>query len=71
MTEDFEAWQPPQLMTAAELATLFRVHQKTVYAWIKAGKLKAERTPLGGIRINASEVSRLLNAGSDKIPELP
>lgn len=69
MTDELDGPTLPQLMTAAEVATLFRVHQKTVYAWIKAGKLKAERTPLGGIRINTSEVHRLLSAGPDKIPE--
>lgn len=69
MTDGLETREPPQLMTAAEVATLFRVHPKTVYAWIKAGRLKAERTPLGGIRINASEVFGQLGMGVDKNPE--
>jgi excisionase family DNA binding protein len=46
----------PRLLKASQVAELFGVHPKTVYAWIKAGKLTAIRTPLGGIRIATEQV---------------
>ncbi|HWB37513.1 MAG TPA: BldC family transcriptional regulator [Rugosimonospora sp.] len=41
--------EPPELMTPAEVAALFRVDAKTVTRWAKAGRLQFVMT-LGGHR---------------------
>lgn len=61
MNDPDEMPQAPTLLTASDVAILFRVKPKTVYAWIKAGKLTAIRTPLGGVRVASAQVAGLLN----------
>jgi excisionase family DNA binding protein len=47
----------PQLMTVAQVATLLHVRKKTVYGWIKAGRLRAARLPGGtDLRLRRSDV---------------
>jgi excisionase family DNA binding protein len=48
------------LLTPAEVATLFRVDPKTVTRWAKAGKLTSIRTLGGHRRYKESEVKELL-----------
>jgi excisionase family DNA binding protein len=48
------------LLTPAEVATLFRVSPKTVTRWARSGKLTALRTLGGHRRFRASEVKELL-----------
>ena len=48
------------LLTPAEVATLFRVDPKTVTRWAKAGKLTSIRTLGGHRRYKESEVKALL-----------
>ena len=48
------------LLTPAEVATLFRVDPKTVTRWAKAGKLTSIRTLGGHRRYKESEVNTLL-----------
>ena len=50
------------LLTPAEVATLFRVDPKTVTRWAKAGKLTSIRTLGGHRRYKESEVKALLKA---------
>lgn len=50
------------LLTPAEVATLFRVDPKTVTRWAKAGKLSSIRTLGGHRRYRESEVRGLLAA---------
>jgi len=50
------------LLTPAEVATLFRVDPKTVTRWAKAGKLTSIRTLGGHRRYKESEVKDLLKA---------
>jgi excisionase family DNA binding protein len=52
--------QPPDLMTPAEVAALFRVDPKTVTRWAKQGKLRPVRT-LGGHRRYPADIRALLN----------
>jgi excisionase family DNA binding protein len=52
------------LLTSAEVADLFRVHQKTVVRWTKQGKLSCLRTPGGHRRYREIEVRALLNGSS-------
>jgi excisionase family DNA binding protein len=48
------------LLTPAEVATLFRVSPKTVTRWARSGKLTALRTLGGHRRFRAAEVKDLL-----------
>jgi len=48
------------LLTPAEVASLFRVDPKTVTRWAKAGKLTSIRTLGGHRRYKESEVKALL-----------
>lgn len=50
----------PRLFTPAEVARFFRVDPKTVYRWVKAGKLTRVRTPGGHLRLRQDEVRALL-----------
>ena len=50
------------LLTPAEVASLFRVDPKTVTRWAKAGKLTSIRTLGGHRRYKESEVKSLLNS---------
>ena len=54
------------LLTPAEVASLFRVDPKTVTRWAKAGKLTAVRTLGGHRRYRQSEVQSLLNLNTGK-----
>jgi len=49
------------LLTPAEVATLFRVHPKTVTRWAKAGKLSVIKTLGGHRRYKDSEVKALMS----------
>jgi excisionase family DNA binding protein len=51
-----------KLLTPAEVASLFRVHPKTVTRWAKAGKLTSIRTLGGHRRYKESEVKALLKS---------
>lgn len=48
------------LLTPAEVASMFRVDPKTVTRWAKAGKLTAIKTLGGHRRYKESEVKALL-----------
>ena len=48
------------LLTPAEVASMFRVSPKTVTRWARSGKLTALRTLGGHRRFRASEVRDLL-----------
>ncbi|AEG43150.1 BldC family transcriptional regulator [Isoptericola variabilis] len=54
------------LLTPAEVASLFRVDPKTVTRWAKAGKLSSIRTLGGHRRYKESEVRALLGAASEE-----
>ena len=48
------------LLTAGEVARLFRVNRKTVSKWAKTGKLAAMRTIGGQYRFSENEVRSVL-----------
>lgn len=51
---------PEPLYTAKEVASMLRVHQETVYVWVRSGKLEAfQPAKHGPIRISATELRRL------------
>jgi excisionase family DNA binding protein len=49
-----------ELLTPAEVATMFRVNPKTVTRWARAGKISAVRTLGGHRRFHADEIRRFL-----------
>jgi excisionase family DNA binding protein len=53
--------QPPELMTPAEVAAVFRVDPKTVTRWAAAGKLRSIRTLGGHRRYRATDIRAFLN----------
>jgi excisionase family DNA binding protein len=65
-------WNARNLLTVPEVAEWARVHPKTVYRWIREGRLESSqfgprvyRIPEVGIR------QFLLRAGIDKLPSSP
>jgi excisionase family DNA binding protein len=48
------------LLTSAEVATLFGVDRRTVVLWAKRGRIPALRTPGGQHRFRADEIRGLL-----------
>jgi excisionase family DNA binding protein len=49
-------------MTVAQVATLLSVRKKTVYGWIKAGRLRAARLPGGtDLRLRRSDVEAFVS----------
>jgi excisionase family DNA binding protein len=56
------------LLTSAEVASLFGVDRRTVVLWAKRGRIPALRTPGGQHRFRAEEIRGLLEeheGGSD------
>lgn len=56
----------PDMMTPAEVATVFGVDPKTVARWAKARKLTAIRTLGGHRRYQKTEVKGLLNKPAER-----
>ena len=52
---------PQELLTSAEVATMFGVDRRTVVLWAKRGRLPALRTPGGQHRFRSMEIQRLLH----------
>ena len=56
-----ETLSPEKLLTRREAATLLKVQPQTIDRWIKAGKLKAYKMPLGrSVRIDAESVKNAI-----------
>jgi len=47
-----------ELFTVEEVAEKFRVKPRTVYRWLKSGRMKGIKTPGGQHRIPGEEVRR-------------
>jgi excisionase family DNA binding protein len=56
----------PSILTAFEVAELFRVHPATVLLWRKTGKLPGIRTPGRGIRFKREQVLKFWEAENVK-----
>lgn len=57
------------LLTPVEVATLFRVHPRSLVRWELAGKINPIRTPGGTRRYRYLEVRALYEAGGGVWPE--
>jgi excisionase family DNA binding protein len=50
----------PEFFRASELADLFKVHEKTIYAWAARGELPSVRFGKRAIRFRREDVERLI-----------
>jgi excisionase family DNA binding protein len=71
MTEADDPFDGSRLLKASEVAVFFGVNPKTVYAWIKQGRMPHVRTPLGGIRVEAAQVAALVAASREEKSDTP
>ena len=51
-----------EILTTSEVATYFRVGQRTVYRWIEKGRLTAFQTPGGHWRVRGDSVAELFRS---------
>jgi len=49
-----------RLLTVNEVAKELRISARTLYLWIKQGRIKAIKLPSGKLRIESSELERIL-----------
>lgn len=64
------AHQPKPLMKVPEVAALFEVDPETVRVWVRAGKLRARRTPGGRVLVFLrSDVEALLATTEELVSE--
>ena len=65
-------WNARNLLTVPEVAEWARVHPKTVYRWIKEGRLEAIQFGPRTFRIPEDAVSQFLHqVGYTNLPALP
>jgi excisionase family DNA binding protein len=65
-------WNARNLLTVPEVAEWARVHPKTVYRWIKEGRLEAIQFGPRTYRIPEDAVSQFLHqVGYANLPSLP
>ena len=70
-TKDVVADQPPRLLRLAQVAAMLQVHPKTVYYWVRTGRLHALTSPGGLLRVRAEDARALCqNAGMPVPAEL-
>jgi excisionase family DNA binding protein len=55
-----EGIESEELLTPAEVASMFRVNPKTVTRWARAGRISYIKTLGGHRRFKASEIRRLV-----------
>ncbi len=70
-TETSNIEEQSQVMTADEVAALFRVNRKTVYAAFKAGEIPGGRRIGGTIRFHRGSVLRWLAEGQERASRSP
>ena len=49
-----------RLLTLDEVAKELRISRRTLYLWIKQGRIKAIKLPNGKLRIESTELERVL-----------
>lgn len=69
--KDVVVEQPPRLLRLAQVAAMLQVHPKTVYYWVRTGRLNALTSPGGLLRVRAEDARVLCqNAGMPVPAEL-
>jgi excisionase family DNA binding protein len=65
-------WNARNLLTVPEVAEWARVHPKTVYRWIRDGKLEAIQFGPRTFRVPEDAIHKFLHkTGYSKVPEQP
>ena len=62
-------WWPMALLRPSELARIWELHPKTVYLWIREGKLPALRTPGAQYRVRTDDARAYCE--KNNLPPLP
>jgi len=70
MTTSVDTPADPQLMTPAEAARALRVTPRTIYLWIRSGKLRAIHVSERVTRIPQREIERLVGTAGGATPPL-
>jgi CheY-like chemotaxis protein len=60
--------QPPRLLRLAQVAAMLQVHPKTVYYWVRTGRLNALTSPGGLLRVRAEDARALCQSSGMPIP---
>ncbi len=60
-----------EILTPKQVADRLQVHVITVYRWISQGLLPAQRLPGGGLRIEASELGKLISENTGRANAKP
>lgn len=60
--------QPPRLLRLAQVAAMLQVHPKTVYYWVRTGRLNALTSPGGLLRVRAEDARALCQSAGMPIP---
>lgn len=60
--------QPPRLLRLAQVAQMLQVHPKTVYYWVRTGRLNALTSPGGLLRVRAEDARALCQSAGMPIP---
>src|SRR5258708_25320275 len=60
--------QPPRLLRLAKVAAMLQVHPKTVYYWVRTGRLNALTSPGGLLRVKAEDARALCQSSGMPIP---
>lgn len=63
MKGDFEMAQTDELLTANDVAGLFKISPDTVYAWRYLGKIPYVKIN-GAVRFKRSEIDRMIQKGT-------
>ncbi len=60
--------QPPRLLRLAQVAAMLQVHPKTVYYWVRTGRLNALTSPGGLLRVRAEDARALCQSAGMPVP---
>jgi len=59
---------PSPLLKRAEVARLLRIHEKTVEAWVRQGRLRAVHPGPGTVRFRVEDVLELIEGSTRDQP---
>ena len=60
--------EPPRLLRLAQVAAMLQVHPKTVYYWVRTGRLNALTSPGGLLRVKAEDARALCQSAGMPVP---
>lgn len=59
---------PPNLLRLSEVAAILGLHSKTIYHWVRQGKIKAIASPGGMLRMRGEDVRELCKKSGVAVP---